>query len=100
MSLSLGAPGLDRSASDAAVLEAVANARERLGRIADELDALRRRAADLALETAWRARAADDYRTGLARWRETTAELPARAASLDDELRHVIARIAARAGAP
>ncbi|MDF2580845.1 MAG: hypothetical protein K0S49_2424, partial [Microbacterium sp.] len=47
----------------------IAVLRSRLPSLRDELDAVRRRAAELQHETAWRARAASDYRSRLDAWR-------------------------------
>lgn len=67
----------------------IAALRPRLTSLRDELEAVRRRAAELQHETAWRARAASDYRTRLDAWRERADGVAARVDQLDDELRRV-----------
>ncbi|WJM15647.1 MULTISPECIES: hypothetical protein [Microbacterium] len=76
-------------------LEMIAVLRSRLPSLRDELDAVRRRAAELQHETAWRARAASDYRSRLDAWRAWADGVAARVDQLDDELRRVQVRLVA-----
>ncbi|WP_143024956.1 hypothetical protein [Microbacterium sp. cf332] len=81
-------------ASDVRTLELIGSLRGRLVVARDELSAVRRRAAELDHETAWRARAALEYRRSLGAWRERLAEAAARMELLDDELRGLERRLA------
>ncbi|MFB8891510.1 hypothetical protein [Microbacterium plantarum] len=85
--------GLGRESAAARTLEMIASLRARLPALRDELDVIRRGAADLDHDTAWRARAARGYRDRLADWRARTDDASARIERLDDELRHVQARL-------
>lgn len=77
----------------ARTLEMLTSLRTRLRAARDELDAIRRRAAGLEHDTAWRARAAREYRAGLAAWRERGDDAAARVDVLDDELHWAQARL-------
>ncbi|MDQ1217840.1 hypothetical protein [Microbacterium arborescens] len=80
-------------AASVRTLEMIAALRPRLTALRDEVDAVRRRAAELERDTAWRARAARDYRERLAAWRERSDNAAMRIDRLDDELRRVQARL-------
>ncbi len=85
--------------SDAAALAALDAARSRVRRIAAELSDARRRAATLDDDTRWTARAADEYRSKLAAWREGLASRAAELDVLDDDLRDACARLEAKMAA-
>jgi len=96
-----GVPGGSaHPAADVAVMQALAVARERLGRARDDLVTVRRRGGSLQQRTAWSARAADDYRERLRRWLERLDDAARRIDAVDDELRYVQAREAAVRGTP
>lgn len=92
--------GCAHPAADVAVMQALAVARERLGRARDDLITVRRRGGSLQQRTAWSARAADDYRERLRRWLERLDDAARRIDAVDDELRYVQAREAASREAP
>ncbi|KAA9089199.1 hypothetical protein [Microbacterium radiodurans] len=75
------------------VLDTAVRARARLSRVRRDLEGIRRAGAVLAVATAWRARAADAYREGLASWRDRLDESAAHLEAFDDELRSVVARL-------
>ncbi|OWP23623.1 hypothetical protein CBF90_02555 [Microbacterium sp. AISO3] len=76
-------------------LEMIAALRPRLTALRAEVDAIRRRAAELEHDTAWRARAAREYRERLAAWRERSDDAAMRIDRLDDELHRVQTRLVA-----
>jgi len=88
----------DIAAAEAAV--AVAITRARVRRLRDDLESVRAAGARLDHDTAWRARAAEGYRGGLARWRDGLTEAATRLETLDAELRHAAAWLEARSGMP
>ncbi|MFS0713256.1 hypothetical protein ABC195_05185 [Microbacterium sp. 2P01SA-2] len=85
--LAPGSAGLD--AATVRTLEMIASLRPRLTHLGDDVDALRRRVAELERDTAWRARAARVFRSRLAGWRDRSDDVAVRIDRLDGELRHV-----------
>lgn len=68
-------------------------ARVSLAQVADELADLRRQADSLESDTAWRSRAAEGYRSAIRGWNDRVQGATGRAVRLDDELRHIAARL-------
>ncbi|WP_256728656.1 hypothetical protein [Microbacterium oleivorans] len=104
----LHASAVDPTASDLAILDpgaalaldALGIVRARLRRVRDDLESVRATGARLGDDTAWRARAAERYRTGLARWRDGLTEVATRLDSLDGELQQAEVGLAIRGGTP
>lgn len=92
--------GLTLAAELVAALDAVAFARVRVRRVRDDLESVRAAGARLDRDTAWRTRAAEGYRNGLARWRDVLTEAATRLETLDAELRDAAARLEVRGGMP
>lgn len=87
-------------AAEVAVMQALAIARERLGRAQDGLVTIRARGRSLEQRTAWSARAADRYRERLGEWLERVDDAARRIDALEDELRYAQARSASLRGIP
>lgn len=85
--------------TDAAALAALDDLRARLGGVAERVADVQHRGATLADETAWRSRAAEDYRAMLSEWRMRLVAARLVADALDGELSSARARIVATGGA-